>query len=81
MVSRRVRALRLRASRASERGATLFVVLPKFQLNDWKQTYENLCQFVVPRSSEVIREDPDLVLVSIKLFRNFVDEVKATLPV
>jgi len=61
----------------TEHITTLLVVLPKYQLSEWQQCYESLCQFVVPRSSDVIREDVDLVLVNIKLFRNFTDEVKA----
>jgi V-type H+-transporting ATPase subunit C len=57
--------------------ATAFVVLPRHALKEWQSCYESLASFVVPRSSLVVAEDGDSVLVRCVLFRRCADEFRA----
>eukprot|EP01024_Parvocaulis_polyphysoides_P021922 TRINITY_DN2043_c0_g1_i5.p2 TRINITY_DN2043_c0_g1~~TRINITY_DN2043_c0_g1_i5.p2 ORF type:complete len:224 (-),score=32.91 TRINITY_DN2043_c0_g1_i5:247-918(-) len=61
----------------SENLTTLLVVIQKAQSKEWMSSYENMCDYVVPRSSKVITEDHDYALVTVVLFRRVVDEFKA----
>lgn len=60
----------------SENLTTLFVVVSKFGVKDWEATYENLCDFVVPRSTRRVTEDSDYVLMSVVLFKRVADDFK-----
>jgi hypothetical protein len=54
---------------SSENMTTAFVVVSKFAVKDWTDSYEKMCNFVVPRSSKVIAEEGDYTLVSVVLFK------------
>lgn len=60
----------------SENLTTLFVVVSKFAKQEWDAQYEKLTNFVVPRSSRVVSEDNDYILVNVVLFKRVVDEFK-----
>lgn len=45
------------------------MAIPKYQQREWNETYEQLTEFIVPRSSKVLTEDNDLVLVTVTLFK------------
>lgn len=55
---------------------TLFVVVPKYNYQDWLSSYEKLSNFVIPRSSKLIFEDGDMGLYSVSLFRKVIDDFK-----
>ncbi|XP_036621472.1 V-type proton ATPase subunit C 1-like [Trichosurus vulpecula] len=61
----------------SEYLTTLLVVVPKLLHNEWVKQYETLTEMVVPRSSQVISEDPDNYLCTVTLFRQSVKEFMA----
>ncbi|GFR43163.1 hypothetical protein Agub_g4212 [Astrephomene gubernaculifera] len=61
----------------TEHMTTMFVIVSKFSVKDWEDSYETLCKFIVPRSSAVIAEDNEYVLRSVVLFKKAVDDFKA----
>eukprot|EP00879_Flechtneria_rotunda_P001770 GHRR01001934.1.p1 GENE.GHRR01001934.1~~GHRR01001934.1.p1 ORF type:complete len:374 (+),score=111.37 GHRR01001934.1:96-1217(+) len=60
----------------SENLTTLFVVVSKYSVKEWDTSYEKLCDFVVPRSSNHVAEDQDYVLMSVILFKRVADDFK-----
>lgn len=62
---------------SSENMTTAFVVVSKFAVKDWTDSYEKMCNFVVPRSSKIIAEEGDYTLVSVVLFKRVLDDFKA----
>ncbi|XP_029642849.1 V-type proton ATPase subunit C 1-A [Octopus sinensis] len=60
----------------SEYLTTLLVVIPKNNNQDWQIKYETLTDMVVPRSSKVLFDDGDSLLVSVTLFKRVADEFK-----
>nr|KAG5692165.1 hypothetical protein BaRGS_020713 [Batillaria attramentaria] len=60
----------------SEYLVTLLVIVPKNVSNDWFNKYEKLTDMVVPRSSRIVFEDSDSLLVNVTLFQKVVDEFK-----
>jgi len=60
----------------SEHLATLFVVVSKNLAQDWENSYEQLADNVVPRSSDIITKDDDNSLRSVVLFKNSVEPFK-----
>lgn len=61
----------------TENLTSMFVVVSKFALREWEQSYETLAKFVVPRSSTVVQQDNDYALVSVVLFRRVIDDFRA----
>ncbi|KXZ57041.1 ATPvC1 [Gonium pectorale] len=61
----------------TEHLTTLFVIVTKFSAKDWKDGYEKMCDFIVPRSSELIAEDNESAMFSVVLFKRVVDDFKA----
>eukprot|EP00210_Caulerpa_lentillifera_P004135 g3941.t1 len=55
---------------------TLLVVVSKFNVKDWINTYERLNQFVLPRSSKTITEDHEFALVTVVLFSKEVENFR-----
>ena len=49
----------------SEYLETLFVVVPLRNEEEWVKSYENLCDKIVPRSSEKVMEDQEHALFTI----------------
>ncbi|GLI62901.1 ATP synthase, subunit C [Volvox africanus] len=62
----------------TEHLATLFVVVSKFALREWDDSYARMANFVVPKSSELVAEDNDYALVTVVLFKRVVDDFKAS---
>ena len=60
----------------TENLTTLLVTIPKFSTQDWLDSYETLAQFVVPRSSKMLKEERDYALFTVTLFRRTVDSFK-----
>lgn len=60
----------------TENLTTLLVTIPKFSAQDWLDSYETLAQFVVPRSSKMLKEESDYALFTVTLFRRTVDSFK-----
>eukprot|EP01098_Paradermamoeba_levis_P008725 TRINITY_DN3604_c0_g1_i1.p1 TRINITY_DN3604_c0_g1~~TRINITY_DN3604_c0_g1_i1.p1 ORF type:complete len:374 (-),score=154.30 TRINITY_DN3604_c0_g1_i1:177-1298(-) len=60
----------------SEYLTTLVVAVSKNFYRDWQIGYEKLTDWVLPRSSQVIAEDLEYMLVTVTLFRKVVDEFK-----
>ena len=60
----------------TENLTTLLVTIPKFSAQDWLDSYETLAQFVVPRSSKMLKEENDYSLFTVTLFRRTVDSFK-----
>lgn len=60
----------------SEYLVTLIVVVPVVNQKEWWVKYEQLSDMVVPRSSKVITQDSENVLVSVTVFRKVVEEYK-----
>lgn len=61
----------------TENLTTLCVAVPKFSQKEWLESYETLAQFVVPRSSKMLKEDGDYALYTVTLFRRVVDAFKS----
>jgi len=61
----------------TENLTTLLVTVPKFSQQDWLESYETLAQFVVPRSSKLLKEESDYALFTVTLFRRTVDSFKS----
>ena len=60
----------------SEYLVTLLVVVPKAYYKDWNIKYENLVEYVVPRSSHLIFEDNDHGLFTVTLFSKVIEDFK-----
>lgn len=60
----------------SEFLVTLLVVVPKHTYKEWERTYETLNEYVVPKSSELISEDPEYGLWTVTIFRKFADDFR-----
>jgi len=60
----------------SEYLTTLYVVVPKTEQKNWIKSYEQLHEFVVPRSSQKICEDEEFALNSLVVFTRFIEEIK-----
>ncbi|KAL0279367.1 UNVERIFIED_CONTAM: hypothetical protein PYX00_000944 [Menopon gallinae] len=60
----------------SEYLTTLLVIVPKNNFNDWQCGYEKLTDMIVPRSSQMITQDPDYGLFTVTLFKKVVEEFK-----
>lgn len=60
----------------TENLTSIFVIISKFAVKDWLASYESLTEWIVPRSSKVVCEDNDYMLVSIVLFKRVVSEFK-----
>jgi len=60
----------------SEYLTTLVVVVSKYGQKEWENSYEKLTEYVLPRSSKVIAEDTEFVLVTVTLFRQVVQDFK-----
>lgn len=60
----------------SEYLETLFVVVPLRNEEEWVKSYENLCDKIVPRSSEKVMEDQEHALFTITMFRLAIPEFK-----
>lgn len=61
----------------SEYMTVLLVVVSKFSMKDWENTYETLNAFVVPRSSKVLHGDNEYNLVKVVVFIKEVENFKA----
>ncbi|SHO79857.1 Similar to S.cerevisiae protein VMA5 (Subunit C of the V1 peripheral membrane domain of V-ATPase) [Malassezia sympodialis ATCC 42132] len=59
---------------SSEFLVTLLVVVPKNQASQWLNSYERLCDLVVPRSSRKLAEDEEYALFNVTVFRKKQDE-------
>jgi len=55
---------------------TLLVVVPKYLYKDWYANYETLTQYILPRSSKLLAEDPEFGLFSVTLFKRVVEDFK-----
>ncbi|XP_023030620.1 V-type proton ATPase subunit C isoform X2 [Drosophila willistoni] len=60
----------------SEYLTTLLVIVPKAMANDWLANYEKITDMIVPRSSQLIKEDPDYCLFNVTLFKKVAEEFK-----
>lgn len=60
----------------SEYLQTLLVVVPRNSIKEWQSSYERFNQYVVPRSSDTIAEDPEFYLVTVTVMKKIVDEFK-----
>ncbi|XP_058460216.1 V-type proton ATPase subunit C isoform X1 [Malaya genurostris] len=60
----------------SEYLTTLLVIVPKPMINDWNTNYEKITDMIVPRSSQLIKQDNDYALCTVTLFKKVVDEFK-----
>ena len=45
-------------------------------IKDWYNNYEHFNQYVVPRSSDTITEDPEYYLVTVTVMKKIVEEFK-----
>jgi len=54
----------------------IYVVVPALQVSDWNKTYEDLSDFVVPGSSELLCAESDFSLFKVVLFKHVVDDFK-----
>ena len=55
---------------------TLVLVVPDKRRNEWFAEYETLTEYIVPRSSSVLYQEGDLLLVNVSMFRRVVDDFK-----
>jgi V-type H+-transporting ATPase subunit C len=55
---------------------TLIVAVPTMAQKEWWAKYEQLSDMVVPRSSKVVTQDSENILVTVTVFRKVVDEYK-----
>ncbi|XP_050498424.1 V-type proton ATPase subunit C [Diabrotica virgifera virgifera] len=60
----------------SEYLQTLLVIVPKAQFNEWNATYEKITDMIVPRSSQLIKQDNEYGLYTVSLFKKVVEEFK-----
>eukprot|EP01116_Phalansterium_solitarium_P002753 TRINITY_DN1298_c2_g1_i1.p1 TRINITY_DN1298_c2_g1~~TRINITY_DN1298_c2_g1_i1.p1 ORF type:complete len:386 (+),score=90.96 TRINITY_DN1298_c2_g1_i1:109-1266(+) len=62
--------------KSTEYMETLFVVIPRYAYKDWLSSYERLTALVVPRSSQLIAEEPEYGLYNVIVFRKVLDDFK-----
>lgn len=55
---------------------TLFVVVPKHMTKEWLGSYETMVDFVLPKSSKLLAEDPEFGLYSVTLFKRMADDFR-----
>ena len=60
----------------SEYLTTVFVVVPKHAYKQWQAEYEQLAEFVLPRSAKLLKEDTDSGLYAVTVFKRTVDDFK-----
>lgn len=60
----------------SEYLQTLIVAVPCALEKEWKNSYENLTDFVAPKSSRLIMKDDEYLLFGVTLFRKVVEEFR-----
>jgi len=60
----------------SEYLTTLVVVVPKYLYKEWQLNYEELTNFVLPRSTKILTEDSEFGLFTVTLFRRVVEDFK-----
>ncbi|EGW32908.1 vacuolar ATP synthase subunit C (V-ATPase C subunit) [Spathaspora passalidarum NRRL Y-27907] len=58
----------------SEHLTTILIAVPNNLVSDFKNSYETLTQFVIPRSAEVIAKDQEYTLYTVTLFKKFQQE-------
>ncbi|KAI5952443.1 VMA5 [Candida jiufengensis] len=58
----------------SENLVTLLIAVPNNLVSDFKNSYETLTQFVIPRSAEIIAKDSEFTLFTVTLFKKFQQE-------
>ena len=58
----------------SEHLITLPIAVPNSIVSDFKNNYETLTPFVIPRSAEVIEKDKDFTLFAVTLFKKYQQE-------
>lgn len=61
---------------STENITTLVVVVSKTSQEEFLSNYEDMTEFVVPRSAEQVAEDKDYVAYMVVMFRRVVDEFK-----
>ncbi|XP_051158928.1 V-type proton ATPase subunit C isoform X2 [Leptopilina boulardi] len=60
----------------SEYLSTLLVIVPKANFQEWNTVYEKLTDMIVPRSSQLIKQDPEYGLFTVTLFKKVIEEFK-----
>jgi V-type H+-transporting ATPase subunit C len=60
----------------SEHLTTLLVAVPAHAAKEWRGCYESLTQYVVPRSSRLLKEESDYALFTVTLFKRVADAFK-----
>lgn len=60
----------------SEYLVTLLIVISSGSQREWFAKYETLCDMVVPRSSRIITQDSEHILVTATVFTKVIDEFK-----
>ncbi|KAF8789176.1 V-type proton ATPase subunit C-like [Argiope bruennichi] len=60
----------------SEYLTTLLVVVPNNLCKEWEKSYENITDFIVPRSSQKLYADNEHTLYNITLFKKVAEEFK-----
>ncbi|CAK9439363.1 uncharacterized protein LODBEIA_P35210 [Lodderomyces beijingensis] len=58
----------------SENLVTVLIAVPNNLVSEFKNKYETLTQFVIPRSAEVIAKDSEFTLFTVTLFKKFQQE-------
>lgn len=55
---------------------TILVIVPKTAFTHWWSDYETLIPMIVPRSSKMIYEDNESGLVTVIVFKKFIQDFK-----
>jgi len=55
---------------------SVYVVVPNSLISDWKKCYEEIIEYIVPRSSEELAHENDFSLFRVVIFKQFLDEFK-----
>jgi len=55
---------------------TLLVVVPKSLAKEWQSSYETLTNYVMPRSTKQVSEDPEFGLWTVTLFKRVTEDYK-----
>ncbi|KAI0565769.1 V-type ATP synthase Subunit V1C [Gracilaria domingensis] len=61
----------------TEHLTTVFVVFPSYNETEFLARYEELADFVVPRSAKVVTSDQEYMLYGVNVFKKSVDDFKA----
>ena len=61
----------------SEHLVTVFVVVGRYEEENFLNCYEGLCQYVVPRSAKKIEKDQEYVLYGVTVFKKGIEEFKS----